>query len=36
VIARSLDISNETPVIIPEEAAITINAGLSSLEYMDF
>jgi hypothetical protein len=36
VIARSMDISNETPVIIPEEAAITINAGLSSLEYMDF
>ena len=35
-IARSMDISNETPVIIPEEAAITINAGLSSLEYMDF
>ena len=36
VIARSLDISNETPVIIPEEVAITINEGLSSLEYMDF
>jgi hypothetical protein len=35
-LARSLDISQETPVIIPEEAAITINAGLSSLEYMDF
>ena len=35
-IARSMDISNETPVIIPKEAAITINAGLSSLEYMDF
>jgi hypothetical protein len=35
-IARSMDISNETPVIIPEEAAITIKEGLSSLEYMDF
>ena len=36
VIARSLDISQETPVILPEEAALTIKEGLSSLEYMDF
>ena len=35
-LARSLDISQETPVIIPEAAAITIKEGLSSLEYMDF
>ncbi|MEA5526932.1 hypothetical protein [Nodularia spumigena] len=35
-LARSLDISQETPVIISEEAAITIKEGLSSLEYMDF
>ncbi len=35
-IARSMDISNETPVIIPEEAALTIKSGLSTLDYMDF
>ncbi|WP_241993625.1 hypothetical protein [Trichormus variabilis] len=35
-IARSMDMTNKTPVILPEEAALTIKAGLSTLEYMPF